>query len=179
MSPSILDIFLLSLFDRGLETPYDLQRQAGVSLGSSIPALRRLEAAGFIKKRMTAVASERPRHSYQLSAAGRKLARDGWVSFLKDQPPSDFDAVLRLADLMRHYNANASDIASFLNRAAKDRVLLSKRAAAGKDENGTASHFYAVTRNDWEAHRMATEANFLVRLAKSQSAGHRKKSKNV
>ena len=50
MSLSVLDLFVLSLFDRGLETPYDLQRQAGVSLGSSVPALRRLEAAGLIKK---------------------------------------------------------------------------------------------------------------------------------
>lgn len=179
MSPSILDLYLLSLFDRGLETPYDLQRQAGVSLGSSVPALRRLEAAGFIKKRMTVPASNRPRHSYQLSPAGRRLARSGWVSLLKDQPPGDFDAVLKLADLTTHYEAAAADIASLLNRAAKNRVLLSKRAAAGKDKNEQASLPYVVTRNDWEVHRMAAEAKFLFSLAKSLSAVHRKKSKKV
>src|ERR1700733_14201594 len=48
---SVLDLFILSLLDRGLETPYDLNRQGGLSLGSTVPALRRLESAGPIKRK--------------------------------------------------------------------------------------------------------------------------------
>jgi DNA-binding PadR family transcriptional regulator len=179
VSPSILDLFVLSLFDRGLETPYDLQRQAGVSLGSSVPALRRLEAAGFIKKRKIVAPSKRPRHSYQLSTAGRKLARSGWIVLLKDQPPSDVDAVLRLADLASQYKGKVSDIASLFERAARDRVLLSKRASAGKDNDGLPSLLYVVARNDWEVARLVAEAKFLFNLAKSASTSGRKKPKTV
>jgi DNA-binding PadR family transcriptional regulator len=175
LSNSVLDLFILSLLDRRLETPYDLQRRGGLSLGSAIPALARLEGAGLVRKRNAVGASKRPRHGYRVSAAGRKLARSGWIALLKDPPPSDLDAVLRLADLANHYQADAADIASLFERAAKDRVLLSKRASAGKDKNGLASLLYVVTRNDWEAGRLAAEAKFLFSLAKSVSAVRRKK----
>jgi DNA-binding PadR family transcriptional regulator len=179
MSHSVLDLFILSLLDRGLETPYDLQRQGGLSLGSTVPALRRQETAGLIRKRKVNGDSKRPRHSYQLSAAGRKLARSGWIPLLKDQPPSDFDAVLRLADIAGHYKAKVTDIASLFDRAAKDRVLWSKRAAVEKDTDVLASLLYVVTRNDWEAGRLAAEAKFLFSLAKSVSAVGLKESKTV
>src|SRR5438270_14001701 len=68
-----------------------------------VPSLRRLETAGLVRKKKPIGSSKRPRHWFQLSAAGRKLARAGWIPLLKDQPPSDFDAVLRLADMAQHY----------------------------------------------------------------------------
>jgi DNA-binding PadR family transcriptional regulator len=118
---SVLDLFILSLLDRGLETPYDLQRQGGLSLGSTVPALRRLESAGLVRKKASVALSKRPRHWFQLSATGRRLARRGWIPLLKDQPPSDFDAALRLADMARHYGARPADIVKFLEAAASER----------------------------------------------------------
>ena len=112
MIHSVLDLFILSLLDRGLETPYDLQRQGGLSLGSTVPALRRLESAALVRKKASVALSQRPRHWFQLSAAGRKLARRGWIPLLENQPPSDFDAVLRLADMARHYRTRPADIVS-------------------------------------------------------------------
>jgi hypothetical protein len=37
MTLSILDLFLLSMLDRGAQSPYELQRTAGVSLGAPFP----------------------------------------------------------------------------------------------------------------------------------------------
>jgi DNA-binding PadR family transcriptional regulator len=166
-SPSVLDLFILSMVDRGLQTSYALQRDGGLSVGSSIPALRRLEEAGRVKRTKVTAASKRPRHGYQLSAPGRKLASSGWVPLLKDRPPTDLDAALRLADLANHYGAKVVDIASLFHRAAKDRVVMSKQASAATVKDGVASLLYVSTKNDWDASRLTAEAKFLTGLAKS------------
>jgi DNA-binding PadR family transcriptional regulator len=175
-APSLLDLYILSLLDRGFETCYDLQRRGGLSLGSSIPALRRLEAAGLVRKTSAVGTSKRPRHGYKVSEAGRKLDRTAWIPLLKYPPPTDLDAVLRLADMASHYGATATAIASLLTRSAKDRALLSKRASAGKVKEGAPSLLYLATRNGWDSVRLVAEARFLTALAKSLSATPRKKS---
>jgi DNA-binding PadR family transcriptional regulator len=118
---SVLDLFILSLLDRGLETPYDLQRQGGLSLGSTVPALKRLETAGLVRKKATLGSSKRPRHSFQLSTAGKKLARSGWKVHFKASNHPDFDAILRIADMAQHYLAKPIDIVTFLEAAASQR----------------------------------------------------------
>ena len=175
--PSLLDIYIASLLDRGFETCYDLQRHGGLSLGSTVPALRRLEASGLVRKTGSVGASRRPRNGYQVSAAGRKLGRTAWIPLLKDPPPTDLDALLRLVDLASHYGAKMTDIASLLERAARERALFSRRASAGKVKEGVTSLLYLATKNDWDSGRSAAEAKFLLSLAKSVSAPPRKKSK--
>lgn len=156
------------MVDRGLQTSYALQRDGGLSVGSTIPALRRLEEAGLIKRTEVTAASKRPRHGYQLAAPGRKLASSGWIPLLKDRPLTDLDAVLRLADLANHYGAKVVDIASLFHRAAKVRVVMSKQASAATVKDGVAaSLLYVSTKNDWDASRLAAEARFLTGLAKS------------
>src|SRR5258708_23229447 len=91
---SVLELFILSVLDRGLETPYDLNRQGGLSLGSTVPALRRLETAGLVRKKAAVGSSKRPRHWFQLSAAVRQLARGGSIPLRNDLPPQQFAAVL-------------------------------------------------------------------------------------
>ena len=177
MRQSVLDIYIVSLLDRGFETCYDLQRRGGLSLGTSVPALRRLERAGLVRKTGAVGTSKRPRNGYQVSAAGRKLARSGWISLLKDPPPADLDALLRLADLASHYGAKVTAIASLFTRSAKDRALLSKRASAGKVKKGVSSLLYLASKNDWDSNRLAAEAKFLLSLAKSVLGVARKKSK--
>jgi DNA-binding PadR family transcriptional regulator len=177
--PSLLDFFILSMFDRGLQTSYDLHRLGGLSLGSSLPALRRLEQAGLVRKTEATGTIKRPRNGYKLSAAGRKLACAGWIPALKDPPPADLDALLRLADLASHYGAKTTDIASFLERAARNRALLSKRASVGKVKKGVGSLLYVASKNDWDSARLVAEAKFLTALAKSVSGLPRKKSQTI
>jgi DNA-binding PadR family transcriptional regulator len=162
----VLDLFILSVLDRGLETPYDLNRQGGLSLGSTVPALRRLAAAGFVRKKPPVGSSKRPRHWFQLSAMGRKLARGGWVSLLKDQPPSDFDAVLRLADMARHYRARTADVVTFLEAAASERRSSARSVVSGLREMRDSLGLVA-TREAWNVARLKAEAKFLEELAKS------------
>jgi DNA-binding PadR family transcriptional regulator len=164
---SVLDVYIVALLDRGFETCYDLQRRGGLSLGSTVPALRRLEAAGLVRKTGHLGTRKRPRNGYQASAAGRKLAQTAWIPLLKDRPPGDLDAVLRLADLAQHYGAKVADIASLFERAAKDREALAKQVSVGRGKSGVVPLLYVATRNDWDACRLAAENRFLTRLAKS------------
>src|SRR5260370_4982045 len=128
LTQSVLDLFILSVLDRGLETPYDLNRQGRLSLGSTVPALRRLETAGLVRKKAAVGSSKRPRHWFQLCAAGRKLARGGWIPLLKDQPPSDFDAVLRLADMAQHHRARPVDQVQFPQATPSDQLVLGRKS---------------------------------------------------
>lgn len=169
MIHSVLDLFILSLLDRGLETPYDLQRQGGLSLGSTVPALRRLESAGLVRKKASVALSKRPRHWFQLSAAGRKMARRGWIPLLKDQPPSDFDAVLRLADMAQHYRARPADIVKFLEAAASERRS-SARISAPREMRDSLR--LVTTREAWDVARLRAEAKFLDGVAKPFGRNH-------
>jgi DNA-binding PadR family transcriptional regulator len=165
---SVLDLFILSLLDRGLQTPYDLQRKGGLSLGSTVPALRRLEAAGLVRKKVPVGSSKRPRHWFQLLAAGEKLARGGWLRLLKDHPPSDFDAVLRLVDMAQHYLAKPADVVTFLEAEASDR-----RSAARSGLSAPSGSLRVVaTREAWDVARLRAEAKFLEGLAKSFRQNH-------
>jgi hypothetical protein len=138
--------------------------------------LQRLEAAGFVSKTGGITSSNQPRHGYQLSAAGRKLARTGWIPLLKDPPPTDLEALLRLADLASHYKAKVADITSLFERAARERAVLSRRVSPGKANDGVPSLLYVDTRNAWNSGRLVAEARFLAGLAKSVSGLPRKKS---
>ncbi|HEV3440551.1 MAG TPA: hypothetical protein VG122_24565 [Gemmata sp.] len=134
-----------------------------------MPALKRLETAGLVRKKAAVGSSKRPRHWFQLSVAGRKLARGGWIPLLKDQPPSDFDAVLRLADMARHYRARPADIVTFLETAASER-----RSSARVSEPREMRDFLGLvaTREAWDVARLKAEAKFLEGLAKSFGGNH-------
>src|ERR1700674_192044 len=129
MSLSVLDVFVLSLLDRGLETPYDLQRQGGLSLGASTPALQRLVKGNLVVRAESASATNRPRHLYQLTPTGKREARAAWKPFLEgnDSPP-DIDSILRIADMAAHHGAEKPKIRSFLKRAAERKSQLAQHA---------------------------------------------------
>ena len=172
---SVLDLFILTLLDRGLETPYDLQRQGGLSLGSTGPALQRLPAAGPTRKRESSGASKRPRHSYQLSALGRTRAQNGWKTHLKSPNQMDLDAVLRVADMAQYYNAKRIDIVAFLEAAASERLVSARSGISAP----SVSLSIVATREVWNVARLKAEASFLLNSAKAVSMVPRKKSNTV
>ena len=175
LNPSVLDLYILSLLDRGLQTPYDLHSKGGLSLGSTLPALQRLEEAGLVRKKAPSGSSKRPRHWFQLSASGRKLARGGWIHLLKAQPPSDFDAVLRLVDIAQNYKAKSIDIAVFLEAAASDRRPPARSGTSALSEKLDSLEL-TTTRGAWDAARLRTEVSFLAGLAKSLRGSNPKES---
>lgn len=176
MSHSVLDLFILSLLDRGLQTPYDLQRQGGLSLGSTVPALRRLAAASLIRKREATGASKRPRHSYQLSSSGRTRAHSGWKTYLKTPNQMDLDAILRVADMAQHYNARTADIVEFLEAVVSERKVPARSRLSDSDgRSGSLGHLTTLVA--WNAARLKAEAKFLAALAKSIASTAASRSK--
>jgi DNA-binding PadR family transcriptional regulator len=169
MTLSVLDVFLLSMLDRGAESPYDLQRAAGISLGASVPSLRRLTASKLVTRTEGTAATNRPRHSYKLTAAGKQAARIGWKTYLQEASTGlDLDSLLRIVDMAFHYRAEKKTIKSFLKQAAGARALMAEKA--GLAEKGFASPdvaSYMRMRASCDATRLRAEAEALSSLATS------------
>ncbi len=165
MTLGLLDIYILSLLDRGIETPYALQREAGLSLGASTPSLRRLCDGRFVKRHDGIGATNRPRHVYTLTTSGRELARNSWKEHLDaSRLPTDLDGVLRLAEMARHYGVNSGKVADLLKQASERRKLLAKQAAATAGRTGQPIS-YQDMRSKCEAARLRAEADALIQLA--------------
>ena len=166
MIPSILDIYILSLLDRGLETPYDLQRQGGLSLGASTPALRRLLKAKLVTLDKKVSATRRPRHVYKVTESGGETASLAWKPFLgAENLPPDLDSVLRILDMAVHYRGNKRKIAAFATRAANQRHLLAEQAASSK-AHAVPGFSYIAQRLKFDGDRYQAEAMGLFELAK-------------
>ena len=90
-----LELFVLAMVQQGLATPYELKTKAGLSLGSTIPVLARLEKEDLVE------ASEKgPRRSrkFTITREGKTALARGWEEQLTAEH-SDLDAILRVAFL--------------------------------------------------------------------------------
>lgn len=99
--PSSLDIFLLALIDSGLTTPYEFQRQAGISVGAAIPALKYLLRKKLVTRGKQ---GERGRMEYSLTREGNALLKAQASSPFEG---SDFHSVLRSAVLSNYVGRKA------------------------------------------------------------------------
>jgi DNA-binding PadR family transcriptional regulator len=108
-----LELFVLAMVRHGLETPYDLKTKAGLSLGSTVPALARLEKDGLVK------ASEegaRRSRKFSITAKGAKVLAQEWPRHLTSDL-TDLDSILRVAFLAwMHGDGKACQ--EFLKRSA-------------------------------------------------------------
>ena len=165
MTLPVLDLFILSQLDRGCETPYDLLRQAGVSLGASTPALRRLSEAALITRIDGQGVTKRPRHHYQLTASGRRNAREGWKQYLAGSKiPADLDSILRLVDMANHYGNAGQDLAAFLKKAASQRQQAAEQAKLSRSHREELMD-YVTLRYDCDVEKFAAEAAALTQIA--------------
>jgi len=163
---SLLELYILSLFDRGFETAYDLQTQGRISLGSSVPSLRRMEASGLIRRKASQESSKRKRHAFAVTAKGKHTVQTCWAGLLVSAPPSDLDAVLRTVDILRTYQVPPQEIAKFLTRAAAERTAMAKRIN-NTAPDPTPGLEYLTSRHTWDLNRFRMEAKFLAQLAKA------------
>ncbi|MEO6119319.1 MAG: PadR family transcriptional regulator [Terriglobales bacterium] len=100
-SPSSLELFLLAAIADGCATAYNLHREAGLSVGSTLPALQRMVKGGWLTVETT---GGRGRMQHKLTATGRKQL-GSWrqsVDEALESPASDIDARLRLIALVWH-----------------------------------------------------------------------------
>src|SRR5664280_578957 len=114
-----LDLFILALIDGGVSTPYELQKTAGLSQGATNPALQRLLAARLVRQGKPGV---RGRIDYKVSAAGKKLLRDGWLPLIEAGPSGDLDSDLRVALLAIWGSGDRRLAADFLRQSAEKKI---------------------------------------------------------
>jgi DNA-binding MarR family transcriptional regulator len=170
---STLELFILSCVDRGIATPYDLQRQAGLSLGATNPALKRLITAGLLKRTTGKSATRRPRHDYALTDEGKKAARVGWKDHLTaSAAPTDIDSVLRIYAMAAAYKAPKESLIGFLKVGITQRsnMLEVLILTETQQSSGQSSSQYVRLRAELERLRCTAEiellANLLTRLKK-------------
>lgn len=166
MYDSLLDAYILSLFDRGFETAYDLQTHGGISLGSSVPALKRMESSGLIERKASANNGKRSRYAFSLTEEGRQIVQRCWASLLATPPPGDLDSVLRTVDILKTYRVAPRHIAKYLSQASANRAKLASKASSNH-LSSTPGAGYLADRLRWDLQRARAEAKFLSQLAKS------------
>jgi hypothetical protein len=114
-----LDLFVLARIDSGVSTSYELQRAAGLSQGATIPALQRLLDARLVRQRKP---GPRGRTDYQITAAGKKLLKGGWLTLIANGPNGDIDSDLRVALLALLGGGDRQLAADFLLQSADMKV---------------------------------------------------------
>jgi DNA-binding PadR family transcriptional regulator len=116
---SDLDLFVVALIDGGVSTPYQLQKEAGLSQGATIPALKRLLEARFVRQGNPGA---RKRTDYKVTASGKKLLRDGWLPLIEAGPSGDLDSDLRVALLAIWGSGDRRQAADFLRQSGDKKM---------------------------------------------------------
>jgi hypothetical protein len=114
-----LDLFILALIDSGVSTPYEFQMAAGLSQGATIPALQRLLEARLVGQGKP---GSRGRTDYKVTAAGRKIAKAGWLPLVEAGPSGDPDSDLRVALLAIWGSGDRRLSADFLCQSADKKM---------------------------------------------------------
>lgn len=119
-----LDLFVLALLRRGIGTPYRLLASAGLSPGASIPVLRRLEEAGYVRPGKP---GPRGRTEYHVTTAGNHYLENEWQVLLEHPVPTDSEAILRTAALAVLSGCDKRRVSTYLKKAAAAKASDSKR----------------------------------------------------
>ena len=114
-----LDLFVLALIDSGVSTPYELQKTAGLSQGATIPALQRLLDTRLVRQGKPGA---RGRTDYQVTAAGNRLLKDGWLALIDAGPSGDVDSDLRVALLALQGGGDRRLATDFLRQSADKKL---------------------------------------------------------
>jgi DNA-binding PadR family transcriptional regulator len=162
---SSLELLILALLKQGLSTTYDLQVQAGVSLGASVPALKRLAAAKLVTRKEVG-----RRLEFSITREGEK-ALASWTA--PQRPPTDMDDLLRAAYLAWITGDGKSQAAALLRQGIRARNRwaeeLQDQLAGGElplpGKPGPES--YRWLRTVVEAERAAADVQALEALAKA------------
>jgi len=163
-----LELFVLALVQREIGTPYHLRETVGLSPGATIPVLKRLQEAGFVRRGKPGV---RGRTEYNTTESGKQHLRSNWQPLLAAAVPTDVDAILRIASLAMLSGADRKTVAAYLRRAAAAKRTNSKRrkAAALEAEDSLPAvretRLYVWLQATHKAARLAAETRLLRQLA--------------
>jgi DNA-binding PadR family transcriptional regulator len=161
-----LELFVLAMVRQGLATPYELKTKAGLSLGSTVPVLARLEKDALVK------ASEkgaRRSRQFSITAKGTKALIQGWPEQLGTEH-TDLDSILRVASLAwLHGDIKACQ--EFMKRTAKGlhgwagSLSAEAERIAAKIEESPDGDTFVWLRTYCEAARAETDAAALIELS--------------
>ena len=159
---SVLDLYIMSLVERCLKTAYELHIHGKISLGSALPALKRLKANGALRPDVSDTGTNKHRQPYLLTAAGRARLRAGEKGLLFQNPPTDIDMILRILDICSL--APVAHIHGFIVRARIDRAKRIKLIHLDPQDDSTGLEYLSSRRN-WELVSLRTEIRFLSNLS--------------
>jgi DNA-binding PadR family transcriptional regulator len=160
---SSLDLFLLGLINSGVDTPYLFRERARLSVGATLPALRRLENMRLITRGKRLL---RNKQLFKLTVAGRRALKTELQHFLQEyrkKPPNDMESILRVASLGLAAEQD-SDVIAILRRSAEARTRRPSSIEATDYivEDIAASHKYLLAFN--ESKRLEAEAEVLLEI---------------
>ena len=169
-----LDLFVLALIDCGLSTPYEFQKAAALSQGATIPALQRLLESRFVRQGKPGA---RRRTNYKVSAAGKKLLRDGWLPLIEAGPSGDVDSDLRVALLAIWGSGDRLLAADFLRQSADKKMESIDATEPTSDATALLARWYADLRSAAAKALVTSETEAIRAMADALPRNHTGKPK--
>lgn len=117
-----LELFVLAAVRGGLDSAYDLHKSADLSVGATLPLLRRLEKDGLLQSEAAARRSKQ----YSLTSVGRSVLQHSWRKLLTSVP-RELDAILRIAYVAAVMEAPVKATQLFLKSASVERRQLAAK----------------------------------------------------
>jgi DNA-binding PadR family transcriptional regulator len=162
---SNLSGFLLAMIDQGLKTPYDLFRSAGMSPGTTIPALQRLERAGLVSK---SPAGLRRRRSYDLTTKGRTGLNEFLSRSFSGPCPTDLDAALRMIALAATTAGKKAEALRLLQELVEQRDRAEKNLATSSLKPPfTAAALHRWLKDVLAGHHAQVEKEALAKISRA------------
>jgi len=174
---SSLEIFLLAVVERGVASSYDLKNKFDLSVGATIPALKRLEEEELIQREPAEAGARREKRVYGLTPKGRRALRTGVRKLLERKSPATLEGALRIATLPVLAGFDGEAAADYLRRAADDRMAELKQLGTRLEAKVTwdPSNTYAWMLHEVSGYRLRAEAAGLKRVADGVAAMWKKK----
>jgi DNA-binding PadR family transcriptional regulator len=163
---STLELFLLLAAAKGISTPYELHTLAGVSVGASIPALKRLADQGLLAQ---SGPGARGRQESRLTARGKKLLAQLplWLAQLPPRELTETDSLAR-ALVLAAACGDGSVFQGILERGREDRHQRLLAHRKNKKEIPPATESLALYRwllGNLQAEKLRAEDRELKHLA--------------
>lgn len=163
-----LELFLIALVERNINTPYSLHVNVGLSPGATIPVLKKLKQAGYVRRGKS---GPRRRAEYEVTGKGTHYLTQAWQPLLDAPPPPDMESVFRIVGLAMMSGADLRDISAFLMKAAGQKAddAMERQADAARLESlnvaSWETDFYAGLRARYAGLRLSADSSFLRGLA--------------
>jgi DNA-binding PadR family transcriptional regulator len=161
-----LDFFILTLVRDGIRAPYDWQARAGVSLGASLPAVRRLLGRGLVSE---AEKGSRGRREFTITSSGqRELQKsDLYLEQALENGNGDLESVLRLVCIAIS-EAKTESARKLLLHSAEEHAKRSRRAKRGfaaPAKGSSVADLYSAALAHCEASRQDATSKSLASLS--------------